>query len=101
MQPDSQPIGHARRRHSEDAFATFIDDSPTVLMCCTIDFEIGHQNRRRLFRCGPRDHGVLICIAVGVAGSVFVRQSAPIRKEVRKQLSLSQFTDLQTDKVVP
>lgn len=99
VQPDSQPIGHARRRHSEDDSLRLIDDLTNRPMdVLYTDSRLATKSPSLISVWSTRIMVFLICIAVGVAGSVFVRQlSTDPRKEVRKQLS-SQLAD-QTDKV--
>ena len=93
VQPDSQPIGHARRRHSEDDSLRLIDDLTNRPMdVLYTDSRLATKSPSLISVWSTRIMGF------GVAGSVFVRQlSTDPRKEVRKQLS-SQLAD-QTDKV--
>ncbi|ETY71594.1 DUF881 domain-containing protein [Bifidobacterium moukalabense] len=99
VQPDAQPTGHTGRRHLEDDSLRLIDDLTNRPMdVLYTDSRLATKPPSAISVWATRVTVFLICIAVGVAGSVFVRQlSTDPRKEVRKQLA-SQLAD-QTDKV--
>ena len=83
-----------RRRHAEEDSLRLIDDLTNRPMDVLYsDSRLTTKKRSPVSIWTTRILVFLICIAVGAAGSVFVRQlSTDPRKEVRKQLA-SQLTD--------
>ena len=72
VQPDSQPIGHARRRHSEDDSLRLIDDLTNRPMdVLYTDSRLATKSPSLISVWSTRIMVFFICIAVGVAGGGF------------------------------
>ena len=99
VQPASMPAMPQRHRHVDDDSLRLIDDLTNRPMDVLYsDSRLATKKRSAVSIWATRILVFLICIAVGAAGSVFVRQlSTDPRKEVRKQLA-SQLTE-QTKRV--
>ena len=94
VQPASMPAMPQRHRHVDDDSLRLIDDLTNRPMdVMYTDSRLATKTPSLFSVWFTRVLVFLICIAVGTAGSVFVRQlSTDPRKEVRKQLS-SQLSD--------
>ena len=94
VQSVSVPVMPQRRRHIEDDSLRLIDDLTNRPMDVLYsDSRLATKKRSPVSIWVTRILVFLICIAVGAAGSVFVRQlSTDPRKEVRRQLA-SPLTD--------
>ena len=99
VQPASMHAMPQRHRHVDDDSLRLIDDLTNRPMDVLYsDSRLATKKRSAVSIWATRILVFLICIAVGAAGSVFVRQlSTDPRKEVRKQLA-SQLTE-QTKRV--
>lgn len=89
VQPASMPAMPQRHRHVDDDSLRLIDDLTNRPMDVLYsDSRLATKKRSAVSIWATRILVFLICIAVGAAGSVFVRQlSTDPRKEVRKQLA--------------
>ena len=93
QQASMSAIPQRRRRTEEDSLRLIDDLTNRPIDVLYSDSRLATKKRSTVSIWATRILVFLICIAVGTAGSVFVRQlSTDPRKEVRKQLA-SQLTD--------